>query len=159
MLSEEKIEPKKTGFKAFEGSGQSLRGKRKAWVAFKEYLKRDEHKSWPLPPLSSSSKNGKSTAQEETQMDMDEDHTFDPNDDGPLNLPFGQLFFGYPVVLPKHPEEDEKKVPHVFSGAGQTLRGKKVTPAGSDKEGKSGTDSELEYIEHICSILSFTTGR
>lgn len=72
-------------------------------------------------------------------MDVDKDQTFDPNDDGPLNLPFGQLFFGYPVVLPKDPEEEEKKVPHVFSGAGQTLRGKKVAPASSSKEGKSGT--------------------
>lgn len=57
-------------------------------------------------------------------MDTD-DLQLDPNDDGPLNLPFGQLFFGFPVVLPKHPEDQEEKAEHVFQGQGQTLRGKK----------------------------------
>ncbi|KAI9028898.1 ubiquitin fusion degradation protein UFD1-domain-containing protein [Phycomyces nitens] len=91
--------PKKTESSAFSGSGQSLRGK------------------------------GKET---ENPMDVDTDFgdesRFDPNDDGPLNLPFGQLFFGYKVIPPKNPEGEEEanaKKAHVFSGSGQTLRAKK----------------------------------
>ncbi|KAI8061843.1 ubiquitin fusion degradation protein UFD1-domain-containing protein [Gilbertella persicaria] len=47
-------------------------------------------------------------------------------DDGPLNLPFGQLYFGFSVVPPpsKEDELDENKK-HVFTGSGQTLRPKK----------------------------------
>ncbi|ORZ01262.1 ubiquitin fusion degradation protein UFD1-domain-containing protein [Syncephalastrum racemosum] len=101
MLSEEKLEPKKTAFSAFGGSGQSLRSKGKE-------------------PAKAATPAGDETA----AMDTDE-LQLDPNDDGPLNLPFGQLFFGFPVVLPKHPEDQEEKAEHVFQGQGQTLRGKK----------------------------------
>ncbi|OAD67012.1 hypothetical protein PHYBLDRAFT_156614 [Phycomyces blakesleeanus NRRL 1555(-)] len=92
--------PKKTETSAFSGSGQSLRGK------------------------------GKEPIRTENPMDVDtdfgEESRFDPNDDGPLNLPFGQLFFGYKVVPPKSTEEEsDVKKTHVFSGSGQTLRTKK----------------------------------
>ena len=71
------------------------------------------------------------------KMDTDDQEPqFDPNDDGPLALPFGQLFFGFPVVLPKHPEEEEEKPSHVFAGAGQTLRGKKGTKRDGGKLSK-----------------------
>lgn len=75
--------------------------------------------------------------------DMDTDELeFDPDDDGPLNLPFGQLFFGYPVVLPKQQEDEEaNKASHVFTGAGQTLRSKKNSAqktSSSKRDGKIG---------------------
>lgn len=66
-------------------------------------------------------------------MDMDQQAAFDPDDDGPLNLPFGQLFFGYPVILPKRPDQDRENK-GAFTGTGQTLRGKKLPakkPAGN----------------------------
>lgn len=57
----------------------------------------------------------------DTNMDTDEG-----DDDGPLNLPFGQLYFGFPVVPPPNADEkDDKKPKHVFTGSGQTLRNKK----------------------------------
>ncbi|KAI8149206.1 ubiquitin fusion degradation protein UFD1-domain-containing protein, partial [Fennellomyces sp. T-0311] len=102
--------PKKQRFAAFDGSGQSLRGKGKESVRAKKAFE-----------------NG------DDEMDTDE-LEFDPNDDGPLNLPFGQLFFGFPVVLPKRQEEEEEKAKHVFTGAGQTLRGKKGNS--SKRDGK-----------------------
>lgn len=55
-------------------------------------------------------------------MDTDEG-----DDNGPLNLPFGQLYFGFPVVPPPSADdkEDVKKSKQVFIGSGQTLRTKK----------------------------------
>lgn len=52
--------------------------------------------------------------------------TEDGEDDGPLNLPFGQLYFGFPVIPPPNAQDkDDKKATHVFAGSGQTLRNKK----------------------------------
>ncbi|KAI8368366.1 ubiquitin fusion degradation protein UFD1-domain-containing protein [Choanephora cucurbitarum] len=47
-------------------------------------------------------------------------------DDGPMNLPFGQLYFGFPVIPPpsKDGAEQEQKG-KAFTGVGQTLRNKK----------------------------------
>ncbi|KAI9277237.1 ubiquitin fusion degradation protein UFD1-domain-containing protein [Phascolomyces articulosus] len=110
MMNDEKLlQSKKLGFAAFDGKGQSLRGKGKE----------------PARSNKKGSENGND------KMDTDEEPQFDPNDDGPLELPFGQLFFGFPVVLPKHPEQEDEKPSHVFAGAGQTLRGKK----GSKRDG------------------------
>ncbi|KAI9311985.1 ubiquitin fusion degradation protein UFD1-domain-containing protein [Dichotomocladium elegans] len=96
------LQPKKTGFAVFEGTGRSLRKKGK--------------------------EAARSSKEEDGKMDTEESE-FDPNDDGPLNLPFGQLFFGFPVVPPKRPEdEDERgdKKLSAFKGPGQTLRTKKT---------------------------------
>ncbi|KAG2224067.1 hypothetical protein INT45_004948 [Circinella minor] len=111
VLNDESLQRKKLGFSAFDGSGQSLRGKGKESArSNKKVLENDDS----------------------DKMDTDDQEPqFDPNDDGPLTLSFGQLFFGFPVVLPKHPEEEEEKPTHVFAGAGQTLRGKK----GSKRDG------------------------
>jgi ubiquitin fusion degradation protein 1 len=49
----------------------------------------------------------------------------DDNDDGPLNLPFGQLYFGFPVVPPPSENNEEKTDKNTFTGSGQTLRTKK----------------------------------
>ena len=49
----------------------------------------------------------------------------DDNDDGPLNLPFGQLYFGFPVVTPPSENNEEKTDKNTFTGSGQTLRTKK----------------------------------
>ncbi|OAD07223.1 hypothetical protein MUCCIDRAFT_186557 [Mucor lusitanicus CBS 277.49] len=51
--------------------------------------------------------------------------TADENDDGPLNLPFGQLYFGFPVVPPPSEDDDKKAEENTFTGSGQTLRAKK----------------------------------
>ena len=53
--------------------------------------------------------------------------TDEGEDDGPLNLPFGQLYFGFPVVPPpsEQDKENDGKAKHVFIGSGQTLRKKK----------------------------------
>ncbi|KAG0180297.1 ubiquitin fusion degradation protein [Apophysomyces sp. BC1021] len=94
-------EPPKNGFAAFQGGGRSLRGKGK------EAMKNDD------------------TA--DIDMNTDEPR-FDGDDDGPLNLPFGHLYFGFPVVAPKSgKEQDDESQAHIFSGVGQTLRGKKVS--------------------------------
>ncbi|KAL9546968.1 hypothetical protein PS6_007388 [Mucor atramentarius] len=85
--------PVKTGFAAFEGGGQSLRGKNKSAAA-----------------------NNSNTI---------ETDTVDENDDGPLNLPFGQLYFGFPVVPPPSENDDKKTEKSTFAGSGQTLRAKK----------------------------------
>ncbi|KAI8066145.1 ubiquitin fusion degradation protein UFD1-domain-containing protein [Thamnidium elegans] len=82
-----------TGFAAFQGGGQSLRGKNK----------------------------GKGNAVDNNNMDTEEGE-----DDGPLNLPFGQLYFGFPVIPPPASDEkDDEKPKHAFIGSGQTLRAKK----------------------------------
>ncbi|CAO3577436.1 unnamed protein product [Absidia cylindrospora] len=86
----------KSGFAAFHGAGQSLRGKGKE-------LQRT---------TDSDSTTSTSTA-------------FDSTDDGPLNLPFGQLYFGYPVIPPKDKSDKKDDTSNAFSGAGQSLRGKK----------------------------------
>ncbi|KAF1798252.1 ubiquitin fusion degradation protein UFD1-domain-containing protein [Mucor lusitanicus] len=85
--------PVKTGFAAFGGGGQSLRGKNKG-----------------------------ASANDSNTMETD---TADENDDGPLNLPFGQLYFGFPVVPPPSEDDDKKAEENTFTGSGQTLRAKK----------------------------------
>lgn len=40
----------------------------------------------------------------------------------PLHLPFGQLYFGYPVIPLKSAEEKESAATKSFAGSGQTLR-------------------------------------
>ncbi|KAI9270880.1 ubiquitin fusion degradation protein UFD1-domain-containing protein [Sporodiniella umbellata] len=64
---------------------------------------------------------GKSKAiEDESAIDKDE------QDNGPLILPFGQLYFGFPIVPPPSDKNDEdEKTKHNFTGAGQTLRTKK----------------------------------
>lgn len=86
-------------------------------------------------------KHGRAAKSKDTK-DMDTDELeFDPNDDGPLNLPFGQLFFGFPVVLPKRPEDEEaNKASHVFTGAGQTLRSKKSSAQKTSSSKRDGND-------------------
>ncbi|KAG0814947.1 hypothetical protein G6F20_004377 [Rhizopus arrhizus] len=79
----------KKRFAAFQGGGQSLRGKNKANVM--------ESESNPESELS----------------------------DEPLNLPFGQLYFGFPIILPLSVENDQNETEkHAFIGTGQTLRAK-----------------------------------
>ncbi|KAI8641563.1 ubiquitin fusion degradation protein UFD1-domain-containing protein, partial [Parasitella parasitica] len=85
--------PVKTGFAAFEGGGQSLRGKNKG----------------PLVDTCS----GMNT------------HDNDENEDGPFNLPFGQLYFGFPVVPPPSENDKTENKKSMFAGSGQTLRTKK----------------------------------
>ncbi|CEP12395.1 hypothetical protein [Parasitella parasitica] len=85
--------PVKTGFAAFEGGGQSLRGKSKGALV-------------------------------DTSNNMNTDSN-DENDDGPFNLPFGQLYFGFPVVPPPSENDKIKNEKNVFTGSGQTLRTKK----------------------------------
>lgn len=66
--------------------------------------------------FSSTSANGPTT------METD---AVDENDDGPLDLPFGQLYFGFPVVPPPSDNDDKKTEKNTFAGSGQTLRAKK----------------------------------
>ncbi|CAO3641549.1 unnamed protein product [Mucor hiemalis] len=81
----------KSGFAAFQGGGQSLRGKNKGNA--------------------------------DTSSGMDTDGG---EDDGPLNLPFGQLYFGFPVIPPPSTQSnDDKQEKPAFLGSGQTLRNKK----------------------------------
>ncbi|CAO3631809.1 unnamed protein product [Cunninghamella echinulata] len=67
MVLDEKATPVKTSFSAFHGSGKTLRNKGKE---------------------SQKVSNAKSEALTTTKFDKD--------DDGPLILPFGQLYFGFP---------------------------------------------------------------
>ncbi|KAI8882526.1 UFD1-domain-containing protein [Backusella circina FSU 941] len=45
--------------------------------------------------------------------------------EGPMNLPFGQLYFGFPVIPPKSTEPEDPSTHTIFKGEGQTLRRKK----------------------------------
>lgn len=47
------------------------------------------------------------------------------DEDGPMNLPFGQLYFGFPVIPPKSTEPEDPATHTIFKGEGQTLRRKK----------------------------------
>ncbi|KAI7905376.1 ubiquitin fusion degradation protein UFD1-domain-containing protein [Cokeromyces recurvatus] len=47
------------------------------------------------------------------------------DEDGAFNLPFGQLYFGFPVVPPPSTTTAATATTAVFKGAGQTLRSKK----------------------------------
>lgn len=68
-------------------------------------------------------RNANAGAGDTTKMDTDEGGEVD---DGPLNLPFGQLYFGFPVVSPPNAEDDkQEKTKQIFTGSGQTLRTKK----------------------------------
>lgn len=79
-------------------------------------------------------------------------------DAGPLTLPFGQLFFGYPVVPLKDivvEEEIERSnnagsVHHTFSGSGQSLRKsrkRKTQTSGQAPSSKKNSPSPPEIIE------------
>lgn len=80
--------PVKTGFTAFQGGGQSLRGKSK-----------------PNTTDESDAENGQ--------------------DDGPLDLPFGTLYFGFPIIPPPSSNANDQNEKPTFTGTGQTLRSKK----------------------------------
>ncbi|KAI8089300.1 ubiquitin fusion degradation protein UFD1-domain-containing protein [Halteromyces radiatus] len=98
VLDEQTTTSGKPGFTAFHGSGQSLRNKGKE---AQKAVASDQASSSPAS-------------------------SFDVNDDGPFNLPFGQLYFGYPVIPPKSKTANTEKSSNAFSGAGQSLRGKKT---------------------------------
>ncbi|KAF7725337.1 ubiquitin fusion degradation protein [Apophysomyces ossiformis] len=68
-----------------------------------------------------------------TNVDMNGNEPgLDGNDDGPFNLPLGHLYFGFPVIAPKSgKDEDNEGQSHIFSGVGQTLRGKKSSAKGT----------------------------
>ncbi|RLV96022.1 Ubiquitin fusion degradation protein 1 [Spathaspora sp. JA1] len=76
------------------------------------------------------STNGKSGGQKLSGKAIEEKiHHIDDLDinapPAPLQLPDNQLFFGFPVILPKQEqtnEQSEQTSPEVFSGTGQTLR-------------------------------------
>lgn len=79
-------------------------------------------------------------------------------DAGPLNLPFGQLFFGFPIVPLKNVEQEEKLesenaagATHEFSGSGQSLRKsrkrKTQTQQASSSPAKKLSPSPPEVIE------------
>jgi len=55
----------------------------------------------------------------------------------PLHLPFGQLYFGYPVIPLRSAEEKESAAAKTFAGSGQTLRAAKKAQS---RQG-SGTSS------------------
>ncbi|RCH88746.1 ubiquitin fusion degradation protein [Rhizopus stolonifer] len=64
---------------------------------------------------------GKNKVVEETGS-----NTENEQEDGPLILPFGQLYFGFPITPPpSSADEEQQKEKHVFIGSGQTLRAKK----------------------------------
>ncbi|KAM3579332.1 ubiquitin fusion degradation protein [Umbelopsis sp. WA50703] len=86
----------------FQGSGQTLKSRAK-----------DLLKDSP-----NSSTTSLSDAVAESAAIQHEDSAIP----APLNLPFGQLYFGYPIVPLKSAEEKENEVKQNFSGAGQTLR-------------------------------------
>lgn len=99
----------KTAFNPFSGSGQKLSGR---------------------PDGSSKKTQKQDTAPvEEQQSELPNFDELPSNSAAALNLPFGQLFFGYPIVPLKNVEEEENRenVEHTgvtpsFSGAGQSLR-------------------------------------
>ncbi|ORZ08350.1 ubiquitin fusion degradation protein UFD1-domain-containing protein, partial [Absidia repens] len=62
-----------------------------------------------------------------SDLDSTKPSAFDANDNGPLNLPFGQLYFGYPVIPPKDKTDATDSSSNAFSGTGQSLRGKKTS--------------------------------
>ncbi|CEP21225.1 UFD1 [Cyberlindnera jadinii] len=58
------------------------------------------------------------------KADVDLEKLIVSGEAAPLTLPFGQLFFGFPLVPPKIDETvgEEPSSSHVFSGQGQSLR-------------------------------------
>lgn len=128
----------KTAFDPFAGGGHKLSGR----------PDNKKGKGKTLGGTSSSSNNN-----EDTSMSIDEpaatttplaDLSELPSDSAAaLNLPFGQLFFGYPVVPLKHLEDEQSRedtehtgtVP-TFSGAGQSLR-KSLKRKDASKQGAS----------------------
>ncbi|KAI8062201.1 ubiquitin fusion degradation protein UFD1-domain-containing protein [Gongronella butleri] len=93
---------------SFQGAGQSLRG----------------NKGKDVAKANGSSSSSTSTPQgnRADAAALDPSVTFDPEDDGPLNLPFGQLYFGYQVIPPKSADDTEKDKEKSFGGAGKSLR-------------------------------------
>ncbi|KAI9480401.1 MAG: ubiquitin fusion degradation protein UFD1-domain-containing protein [Benjaminiella poitrasii] len=59
---------------------------------------------------------------------QDDNRQTEGDDDGPFELPFGQLYFGFPVVPPPSSTDNATSTTSTttaFKGAGQTLRSKK----------------------------------
>ncbi len=67
----------------------------------------------------------------------------------PLVLPYGKLFFGFPLVPAKHEgEEEEKETFNPFAGQGQSLRkSKKRKDHNKDKKKKKTRSPKQEIIE------------
>ncbi|KAI8975205.1 ubiquitin fusion degradation protein UFD1-domain-containing protein [Mycotypha africana] len=96
--------PAKTEFAAFEGGGQTLRGKSNAKTS-----------------TNTANKQNSSNSKDES---LKEGEGFE-EDEAPFNLPFGTLYFGYKVVPPPSANDADKeneKNKNVFIGSGQTLR-------------------------------------
>ncbi|CAG8441547.1 3114_t:CDS:10 [Ambispora leptoticha] len=114
-IDEPDSEPK--GWSAFTGSGQRLNGKTVKVSAQKGSTSK---KSVP----------GGTTAGAAAQTPSAESQKIP----GPLNLPFGKLYFGYDVVPlgeKKNDNNTESSSPKPFSGEGQTLRAKKSASSSS----------------------------
>lgn len=70
--------------------------------------------------------SGKSTKEKGKDIDLSELKISLENEPAILDLPDGQLFFGFPIVLPEKEDsddtEDHKKKSDKFQGSGQSLR-------------------------------------
>ncbi|CCH58344.1 hypothetical protein TBLA_0A05510 [Henningerozyma blattae CBS 6284] len=69
-----------------------------------------------------------------------------------LDLPDGQLFFGYPIVLPKNEnsnDDDDAKHTNLYKGSGQSLRksNKRKNKNNDDKNSSSKNSKSPEIIE------------
>lgn len=58
-----------------------------------------------------------------------------------LDLPDGQLFFGFPLVLPKTDETDKDTTEHIYKGEGQSLRKSNKRKAKKDHSSPKATKS------------------
>ncbi|KAI8380310.1 ubiquitin fusion degradation protein UFD1-domain-containing protein [Blakeslea trispora] len=56
---------------------------------------------------------------------LDNNTQEDQQEDGPLHLPFGHLYFGFPVIPPPSKQQEQETEQKAFKGVGQTLRTKK----------------------------------
>ncbi|KAG2183040.1 hypothetical protein INT44_006021, partial [Umbelopsis vinacea] len=86
----------------FQGSGQTLKSRTREYVMYSVRI----------------STTSLSDAVAESAAITHEDDAVP----APLNLPFGQLYFGYPVIPLKSAEEKENGPAKSFGGSGQTLR-------------------------------------
>lgn len=124
LIQDDKLK-NKTAFNPFSGGGQKLSG-------------RPDKKQKEKSVTSASNDQEMTTNLNELPSDSA----------APLSLPFGQLFFGYPIVPLKNVEEEEQreKAEHAgsapsFSGSGQSLR-KSLKRKENDKPG-SGSSKKL----------------
>lgn len=129
----------------------------------KQKLEEDQRKA---NPFSSGGQklSGKSVYSEDLSTDENQEQTMSelpPVDAPPLNLPFGQLFLGYPIVPLRHSEEEKQRehdentseAVH-FQGQGESLRqsrkrkGQASTraPSGSGTRPKPKTDSNSPEV-------------